>query len=52
MKVFWFVMYLVGAFMWFAWAFDLMHYDPWMITLGFCICGFNSIIWALGEIAE
>jgi hypothetical protein len=52
MKLIMCFVYLAGAFCWFAWAFDFMPHDQWLVTAAFCLCGLSSTFSALRLIAD
>jgi len=52
MKGFWFLLSLIGAALWFSFAAGFLEYQPWLVTVAFCLVGLNSVTEALKALAD
>lgn len=52
MNIFWFLVYIAGAFAWFTFAAGYSVPSPWMVTFAFVALGLQSIIWAMKELLK
>lgn len=50
--MFWFFLHLAGAFCWVTFAVGWLPYEPWVVTVAFCLLAVNSVLGAMKSLLE
>jgi hypothetical protein len=50
--MFWFLLHMAGAAIWFSWAVGWISYDPWVVTVAFILTSLRCVTDGIKSLVE